>query len=33
MLPNDDWIDLEPDRVQSGRGFLSEDDEQEDPLM
>ena len=33
MLPNDDWTDLEPDRVQSGRGFPGEDDEQEDPVM
>ena len=30
MLPNDDWTDLESDRVQSGRGFPGEDDEQED---
>ena len=29
----DDWIDLESDRVQSGRGFPGEDDEQEDPVM
>ena len=33
MLPNDDWTDLESDRVQSGRGFLGEDDEQEDLVM
>ena len=33
MLPNDDWTDLEPDRVQSGRGFPGEDDEQEDLFM
>ena len=33
MLPNDDWTDLESDRVQSGRGFRGEDDEQEDPVM
>ena len=33
MLPNDDWTDLEPDRVQIGRGFPGEDDEQEDPVM
>ena len=33
MLPNDDWTDLEPDRVQSSRGFLGEDVEQEDPVM
>ena len=33
MLPNDDWTDLEPDRVQSGRGFPGEDDEQVDPVM
>ena len=26
MLPNDDWTDLEPDRVQSGKGV-------EDPVM
>ena len=33
MLPNDDWTDLEPDRVQSGREFFGKDDEQEDPVM
>ena len=33
MLPNDDWTDLEPDRVQSGRRFPGENDEQEDPVM
>ena len=33
MLPNDDWTDLEPDRVQSGRGFPGKDDEQQDPVM
>ena len=33
MLPNDDLTDLESDRVQSGRGFPDDDDEQEDPVM
>ena len=33
MLPNDDWTDRESDRVQSGRGFPDEDDEQKDPVM
>ena len=33
MLPNDEWTDLEPDRVQSSRGFPGENDEQEDPVM
>ena len=33
VLPNDDWTDLEPDRVQSGRWFPGEDDEQEDPVQ
>ena len=33
MLPNDDWTDLEPDRVQSSRVFPGENDEQEDPVM
>ena len=33
MLPNDDWTDLESDRVQNGREFPGEDDQQEDPVM
>ena len=33
MLPNHDWTDLEPDRVQSGRWFPGEDDEQKDPVQ
>ena len=32
-LPDDDWTDLEPDRVQSGPGFLGKDDEQDDLVM
>ena len=34
MLPNDDWTDLEPDRVQSGAvGPLVKTIEQQDPVM
>ena len=33
VLPNDDWTDLEPDRVQRGRRTPGEDDEQEDPVQ
>ena len=33
VLLNDDWTDLELDRVQSGREFPGEDDEQEDLVM
>ena len=33
MLPNDDWTDLEPDLVQSGREFPGEGDEQEDLVI
>lgn len=33
VLPNDDWTDLEPDRVQSGRRFPRKHDEQEDPVI